>query len=183
MKVARKKKLKQPLPEFDGKAVPIQDVVEDVLQYMMKKEKIVAKINDKKNSKQNDKQDIEEVKSRIANLESNVSNQFTHFEQNLNILKGLFDDMKRSNEERHAKWESDLNSFKVKMETKSDKEKSKFVATLQKIHKEHNSAKKLSDEYIKKVEHQTKKTTQSITSGMEKLSTDMNHVKDDVNML
>lgn len=179
IKVARKKKLKDPLPEFDEKSVPIHEVVEDVLKYMKKKEKVVAKINNKKTTKPSEKQDMGEVRNRIVQIESSIG----HMEQNMNMLKELFDDMKRSNEIRNVKWETDLQNCMEKMETKSEKEKSKVVATLQKIHKEHSTDKKATDEHLKKVEHHAKKTTQSIVNGMQKLSDDLNHTKYDVDIM
>ena len=183
IKIARKKKLKEPLPEFDDKTVPIHDVVEDVLKYMKKKEKIVAKINNKKTTKLSDKQDMDEVKNRILHIESNMAAQFGQVEQNMNILKELFDDMKRTNEIRNVKWETDLQNYMEKMDTKSEKEKSKVVATLQKIHKEHNADKKSTDEHIKKVEQHAKKTTQSVVNEMQKISDDLNHTKYDVDIM
>jgi hypothetical protein len=183
MKITRKKKLKQPLPEFEDKTVPIHTVVEDVLKYMLKKEKVVSKINDKKTTRLSEKQDMDDVKNRIVQIENDVALQFGHVEQNLNILKTLFDDMKRSNEERNVKWETDLNNFMVKMETKSEKEKSKVVATLQKIHKDHKEDKNSTEEHIKKVEQHAKKTTQSVVNGMQQLSEDLSRTKDDVDIL
>ena len=183
MKMARKKKLKQPLPECEDNTVPIHAVVEDVLKYMLKKEKIVAKINDKKTTKLSDKQEMDEVKNRLALMETNVALQFGHVEQNLNILKELFDDMKRSNEARNIKWETDLNNFMVKVETKSEKDKSKVVATLQKIHKEHNSDKKATEDHLTKIEQHAKKTTQSTVTGMQQLAENMGRTKDDVDIL
>lgn len=183
IKIARKKKLKEPLPDFDDKTVPIHEVVEDVLKYMKKKEKVVAKINGKKSAKLSEKQDMDEVKNRIVQIEHTMAMQFGQVEQNMNILKELFDDMKRTNEIRNAKWDADLSSCIANMETKSEKEKSKVVATLQKIHKEHSSDKKETQEHLKKVEQHAKKTTQSIVNGMQKISEDLSHTKYDVDML
>jgi hypothetical protein len=163
--------------------VPIHVVVEDVLKYMKKKDKVVARINTNKASRMSDKADLNDVKTRIANIESSLSVQFGHVEQNLNILKGLFDDMKRTNEERSAKWEADLNGFIAKTEARSDKEKAKVVATLQKLHKEHNEEKKVTAENIKKVEHHAKKTTQSVVQAVQQISDDLSHTKDDVDIL
>ena len=158
-------------------------MVEDVLKYMKKKEKVVAKINDKKTNKLTEKQDMDDVKGRIVQLESNVAIQFNHVEQNLNILKELFDDMKRSNEARDVKWETDLNNFISKVDTRSEKEKSKVVATLQKIHKDHTTDQKTTADNIKKVEQHAKKTSQSIVSGMQQMSEDLNQAKYDVDIL
>lgn len=183
MKVARKKKLKDPLPDFEEKPVDIHLVVEDVLKYMKKKEKVVARINNKKAAKLSEKADLNDVKTRISQIESGLAVQFGHVEQNLNILKGLFDDMKRTNEERHAKWEADLNDFITKTETRSDKEKAKVVATLQKLHKEHNEEKKATAENIKKVDQHARKSAQSVVQALQQISDDLSHTKDDVDIL
>ena len=178
------KKMKSKDLQIDAEgSTPIHEIVEDVIRYMKKKEKVVSRINEKKASKLSDSREIEELKKRVGEIESSMTSKFSQIEQNMNILKGLFDDMKRSNEVKNEKWETELNNFMVKMETKSEKEKNKFISTMQRLHEEHNNDKKITDDKVKQVEDSIKKTNKSVGNGMRKILDDTQRTKDDVDIL
>ena len=178
----KKMKSKDLQTDAEG-STPIHEIVEDVIRYMKKKEKVVSKINEKKATKLSDSREIEDLKKRVGEIESSMTSKFSQIEQNMNILKGLFDDMKRSNEVKNEKWETELNHFMVKMETKSEKEKNKFISTMQRLHEEHNNDKKITDDKVKQVEDSIKKTNKSIGNGMRKILDDTQRTKDDVDIL